>query len=109
MILRDKNETLKPPAGGEVCGVFAEGSYLRVRYSLPDMLTDVYLNDQGREVARLSWKFPEKPPEPLTREEEDRLAWAKQVAKEDADCARWVREIEAFQSSSQNQDRVELL
>jgi hypothetical protein len=63
VILKDKNETLKPPAGGEVCGVFAEGSYLRIRYQLPNAFTDVYLNDQGREVARLSWVLPEKPPQ----------------------------------------------
>jgi hypothetical protein len=60
MILIDKNQTLQPPEG-ELTSVISEGSYLRVSYCLemertPECVTKhyttVYLNDQGREVAR---------------------------------------------------------
>ena len=74
MILKDKNETLQPPEGGAVHSVSAEGSYLRVRYALPDSFTDVYLNDQGREVLRLTWRLPEKPPHVETIRPESQAA-----------------------------------
>lgn len=55
MIVLDKNQLLQPPSGYMLRGVAAEGSYLRLEYTLnarPTEIVDIYLNDQGREVLR---------------------------------------------------------
>ena len=60
MILLDKNQTLQPPEG-TLHSVSVEGAYLLVEYHreiertpqfFTKAITVVFLNDQGREVAR---------------------------------------------------------
>lgn len=63
MILTDKNETLKPPAGYNFYQASACGAYLVLTYMRTTLWTatknakdtsiiTIYLNDQGREVIR---------------------------------------------------------
>jgi hypothetical protein len=57
MVLLDKNQTLQPPEGYTLRAVAADGAYLRATYDKtlrPHVVSKVvvYLNDQGREVAR---------------------------------------------------------
>lgn len=60
MILRDMNQSWKAPVGYLVTGLHAEGAFLVVQYEHRDTqfgktimeYVNVYLNDQGREVAR---------------------------------------------------------
>ena len=59
MIVTDINQTLRPPAGAVLNGVFAEGSFLRLSYQQTLLgepsrykIIDVFLNDMGREVLR---------------------------------------------------------
>ena len=73
MKLWDKNETLQSPEGYEIVALSAEGAYLRVEYrrwlirnaKFQSYSTVViYLNDMGREVARVEDTAEEKFPEP---------------------------------------------
>ena len=73
MKLWDKNETLQPPEGYDIVALSAEGSYLRVEYRRQLARTKkfqsystviVYLNNIGREVARVEDTAEEKFPEP---------------------------------------------
>src|ERR1035437_10341266 len=61
--LYDKNETLQAPGGFQLHHVSAQGSYLRLVYSLfirhpetfvsvSEAIVVIYLNDEGREVIR---------------------------------------------------------
>jgi hypothetical protein len=81
MLLTDKNQSWQPPEGYQLQSVGPEGAYLCVKYSkrqdkpgwtVANIVT-VYLNDQGREVARteapIQWPIP-KPeiiPTPVAR------------------------------------------
>ena len=84
MELRDFNETFKPPVGFVVDSFDARGMYLYAKYKQPFFfegtekvqglnIVEVYLNDQGREVARVSsqYYYPRlvdiPPAPPLTR------------------------------------------
>jgi hypothetical protein len=64
MNILDKNQTLQPPDGfGDPVSVVADGAYLRVEYRqnifktatrtiIGKNVVNIFLNDQGREVAR---------------------------------------------------------
>lgn len=78
MTLLDKNKTLQEPVGYDVHSVVADGAYLRIEYHLSTYnpaqygIIVVYLNDQGREVARclIEPKAPKAEPEivaPISR------------------------------------------
>jgi hypothetical protein len=72
----DKNQTLDAPKDFKVRHVRAEGAYLRVEYGrrFPDGddIAVLYLNDMGREVARIVTTvylppMPPAPPAPVGR------------------------------------------
>jgi hypothetical protein len=78
MILHDMNQSWTHPEGYTFYGVVAEGAFLRAEYRqrvfktgtiihLGTNVVMVYLNDQGREVARTrTWrKSPPRMVEPL--------------------------------------------
>jgi len=75
MILYDMNQTWKAPEGYQVRSLFVEGAFLRVEYNqtrfhegtvtpIGYSVVNIYLNDQGREVARTE-KFNRLPDAPL--------------------------------------------
>jgi hypothetical protein len=76
MIFKDFNQTLVPPSGLRVVDVMVDGAYLQVTYSdRPDdeeydveHRVSIFLNDQGREVARteelLQWPVSKPALEP---------------------------------------------
>ncbi len=72
----DKNLSWEPPVGYHFSSVVAEGAYLKLAYSnsvstegkWPTRVTNIiniYLNDQGREVARTAVRIVDAPPELL--------------------------------------------
>jgi len=71
MKLLDKNQSWTPPEGYTVSAVVAVGSYLRVEFRKPlhragyrdaRREVNVFLNDQGREVARTEENYGIKVP-----------------------------------------------
>lgn len=70
MNIVDKNQTLEPPAGYDLCDVCAEGSYLRLAYHKNfegrHSSLVIYLTDMGREIARTieEYQEPQSEPEP---------------------------------------------
>lgn len=84
MILHDTNKSWTPPAGYRLSSFDTRGAYIYVKYvqlffkpgtrtALGQNVVIVYLNDQGREVARTEEceRFPilsePEPPEPVSR------------------------------------------
>ncbi len=80
----DKNLSWEPPAGYQFRSVVVEGAYLKLAYSnsastegkWPTRLTsiiNIYVNDQGREVARTAVRIVDAPPTPI--EPPQPVAW----------------------------------
>jgi hypothetical protein len=75
MTFKDKNQTFQPPEGKFV-SARAEGAYLKLEYQQSDTTAMVYLNDQGREVARCIF-VPIKPLPVVTKPPIPRTRWQK--------------------------------
>jgi len=59
LVMKDLNETIKPPAGSDLTDVQVHGSFLVLKYFRNEtgentryINTTIYVNDQGREVLR---------------------------------------------------------
>lgn len=91
--ITDTNKWLKPPAGYELDSFDARGAYLCARYKqrqvLPDAqpaigfsIVEIFLNEDGREVARTKWfetftTYAMLPPLPVTRRQRFIIGWRK--------------------------------
>lgn len=63
--IKDMNGWLKPPEGYVLTDLTAEGSFLEIEYSSEDDRIWIYLNQDGREVLRLTNTNPATRPLPF--------------------------------------------